>query len=156
MPVFTSRRKKRFKKLTIEMVMLKFLTWNNQIDAVGAVRIESSLYPFPSPVILNPVYALMSRTKGVWSLKPPFPLTSTMKIWSPWTPRQNISIQKQILHFEVDQPTSTSMLILLLSTGVLYLQGDAWWLALFDISIWHIDCRYIDTFEKYRYRYRYR
>ena len=27
--------------------------------------------------------------------------------------------------------------------------------ALFDISIWHIDCRYIDTFEKYRYRYRY-
>ena len=25
--------------------------------------------------------------------------------------------------------------------------------ALFDISIWHIDCRYIDTFEKYRYRY---
>ena len=28
-------------------------------------------------------------------------------------------------------------------------------LALFDISIWHIDCRYIDTFEKYRYRYRY-
>ena len=29
-------------------------------------------------------------------------------------------------------------------------------LALFDISIWHIDCRYIDTFEKYRYRYRYR
>ena len=28
--------------------------------------------------------------------------------------------------------------------------------ALFDISIWHIDCRYIDTFEKYRYRYRYR
>ena len=26
-------------------------------------------------------------------------------------------------------------------------------LALFDISIWHIDCRYIDTFEKYRYRY---
>ena len=29
-------------------------------------------------------------------------------------------------------------------------------LALFDISIWHIDCRYIDTFEKYQYRYRYR
>ena len=29
-------------------------------------------------------------------------------------------------------------------------------LALFDISIWHIDCRYIDTFEKYRYRYQYR
>ena len=29
-------------------------------------------------------------------------------------------------------------------------------LALFDISIWYIDCRYIDTFEKYRYRYRYR
>ena len=27
--------------------------------------------------------------------------------------------------------------------------------ALFDISIWHIDCRYIDTFEKHRYRYRY-
>ena len=27
--------------------------------------------------------------------------------------------------------------------------------ALFDISIWHIDCRYINTFEKYRYRYRY-
>ena len=25
--------------------------------------------------------------------------------------------------------------------------------ALFDISIWHIDCRYINTFEKYRYRY---
>ena len=31
-----------------------------------------------------------------------------------------------------------------------------WSVALFDISIWHIDCRYIDTFEKYRYRYRYR
>ena len=30
-----------------------------------------------------------------------------------------------------------------------------WELALFDISIWHIDCRYIDTFEKYRYRYQY-
>ena len=30
------------------------------------------------------------------------------------------------------------------------------WVALFDISIWHIDCRYIDTFEKYRYRYQYR
>ena len=29
-------------------------------------------------------------------------------------------------------------------------------LALFDISISDIDCRYIDTFEKYRYRYRYR
>ena len=28
--------------------------------------------------------------------------------------------------------------------------------ALFDISISNIDCRYIDTFEKYRYRYRYR
>ena len=28
--------------------------------------------------------------------------------------------------------------------------------ALFDISISDIDCRYIDTFEKYRYRYRYR
>ena len=28
--------------------------------------------------------------------------------------------------------------------------------ALFDISIANIDCRYIDTFEKYRYRYRYR
>ena len=28
--------------------------------------------------------------------------------------------------------------------------------ALFDISIWDIDCRYIHTFEKYRYRYRYR
>ena len=28
--------------------------------------------------------------------------------------------------------------------------------ALFDISIWHIECRYIDTFEKYRYRYQYR
>ena len=26
-------------------------------------------------------------------------------------------------------------------------------LALFDISISNIDCRYIDTFEKYRYRY---
>ena len=25
-------------------------------------------------------------------------------------------------------------------------------LALFDILIWNIDCRYIDTFEKYRYR----
>ena len=25
--------------------------------------------------------------------------------------------------------------------------------ALFDISISNIDCRYIDTFEKYRYRY---
>ena len=33
---------------------------------------------------------------------------------------------------------------------------SAWSLvALFNISIWHIDCRYIDTFEKYRYRYRY-
>ena len=31
-----------------------------------------------------------------------------------------------------------------------------WQLALFDISISNIDCRYIDTFEKYRYRYRYR
>ena len=29
-------------------------------------------------------------------------------------------------------------------------------IALFDISIWHIDCRYIDTFEKYRYQYQYR
>ena len=29
-------------------------------------------------------------------------------------------------------------------------------LALFDISISDINCRYIDTFEKYRYRYRYR
>ena len=29
------------------------------------------------------------------------------------------------------------------------------WVALFDISIWHIDCRYIDTFEKYQYRYQY-
>ena len=29
-------------------------------------------------------------------------------------------------------------------------------IALFDISISNIDCRYIDTFEKYRYRYRYR
>ena len=28
-------------------------------------------------------------------------------------------------------------------------------LALFDISISNIDCRYIDTFEKYRYRYGY-
>ena len=27
-------------------------------------------------------------------------------------------------------------------------------LALFDISISDIDCRYINTFEKYRYRYR--
>ena len=27
-------------------------------------------------------------------------------------------------------------------------------LGLFDISISNIDCRYIDTFEKYRYRYR--
>ena len=26
-------------------------------------------------------------------------------------------------------------------------------IALFDISISNIDCRYIDTFEKYRYRY---
>ena len=26
-------------------------------------------------------------------------------------------------------------------------------LALFDISLSNIDCRYIDTFEKYRYRY---
>ena len=25
--------------------------------------------------------------------------------------------------------------------------------ALFDISLSNIDCRYIDTFEKYRYRY---
>ena len=29
-------------------------------------------------------------------------------------------------------------------------------LALFDISISDIDCRYIDTYIKYRYRYRYR
>jgi len=29
-------------------------------------------------------------------------------------------------------------------------------LLLVKISIWNIDCRYIDTFEKYRYRYRYR
>ena len=29
-------------------------------------------------------------------------------------------------------------------------------LALFDISISDIDCRYIDTFQKYRYRYQYR
>ena len=29
-------------------------------------------------------------------------------------------------------------------------------LALFDISISDIDCRYIDTFKKYRHRYRYR
>ena len=29
-------------------------------------------------------------------------------------------------------------------------------LALFDISISDIDCRYINTFMKYRYRYRYR
>ena len=29
-------------------------------------------------------------------------------------------------------------------------------LALFDISISNIDCRYIDTFEKYQYRYQYR
>ena len=28
--------------------------------------------------------------------------------------------------------------------------------ALFDISISNIDCRYIDTFKKYRYQYRYR
>ena len=28
-------------------------------------------------------------------------------------------------------------------------------LALFDISISNIDCRYIDTFEKYRYQYAY-
>ena len=26
-------------------------------------------------------------------------------------------------------------------------------LALFDIALSNIDCRYIDTFEKYRYRY---
>ena len=26
-------------------------------------------------------------------------------------------------------------------------------LVVFDISIWNIDCRYIDTIEKYRYRY---
>ena len=29
-------------------------------------------------------------------------------------------------------------------------------LLLVKISIGNIDCRYIDTFEKYRYRYRYR
>ena len=29
-------------------------------------------------------------------------------------------------------------------------------IALFDISISNIDCRYIDTFDKYRYRYWYR
>ena len=31
--------------------------------------------------------------------------------------------------------------------------GEGPHLALFDISISNIDCRYIDTFEKYRYRY---
>ena len=35
-----------------------------------------------------------------------------------------------------------------------YLSG--WLVALFDISIWHIDCRYTDTFEKYWYRHQYR
>ena len=33
-------------------------------------------------------------------------------------------------------------------------QAAAVEVALFDISILNIDCRYIDTFEKYRYRYR--
>ena len=32
------------------------------------------------------------------------------------------------------------------------LSAPASFVALFDISIWPIDCRYIDTFEKYRYR----
>ena len=39
-----------------------------------------------------------------------------------------------------------------LSVTVLDRRGPSW-LALFDISISNIDCRYIDTFQKYRYRY---
>ena len=50
------------------------------------------------------------------------------------------------------QPCSKKLQLVLLPR-VLLQRLD---LALFDISISNIDCRYIDTFEKYRYRYRYR
>ena len=46
--------------------------------------------------------------------------------------------------------------ILLLVPSVFMLLIYEVQLGLFDISILNIDCRYIDTFEKYRDRYRYR
>ena len=113
------------------MVLLKFLKWNNQIDAVEAVKIESSLYPLPSPVILNPVYALMSRTKGVWSLKTAFSvdthdenMISLNSETKHFNPKTNSSIWSGPTNFYVNAD------IMLLSTGVLYLQGDAcWWIS---------------------------
>ena len=85
------------------MVSLKFLIWNNQIDAVEAVKIESSLYPLPSPVILNPVYALMSRTKGVWSLKTAFSVDTHDENMISLNSETKHFNPKKILHFEVDQ-----------------------------------------------------
>ena len=46
------------------------------------------------------------------------------------------------------------LVVVLLGYSFLIWQTESQ-LALFDISISNIDCRYIDTFEKYRYQYRY-
>ena len=59
---------------------------------------------------------------------------------------------------EGDNPCSSSSSMELKLTGCESgsFTCDNGQLALFDISISDIDCRYIDTFKKYRYRYRHR
>ena len=79
--------------------------------------------------------------------------------WSLWLWSDVVHHWQKQAMWSSNTTAQSSMHLMFYLNTVWYLICQLWCvvdLALFDISIWHIDCRYIDTFEKYRYRYRYR
>ena len=108
---------------------------------MGSTRLTSDLLKAPKKCRLG------------WPLCIP---NDRMPWWRKWNPIKNHSRRDYRLYAtnfpeiapdsDSDPPPASSKQI----------PGALKYLALFDISIWHIDCRYINTFEKYRYRYQYR